>query len=94
MAVFSEAFLRLRQEFDQAEQKRAELIHEIRAGVRRQARQTGEQLAQHRRTRRAEFAAMRAGLRSKIQEQAAGTRQWLAALTADLRQAGTAFGRR
>ncbi len=41
MAVFSEAFLRLRQDFDQAHENREKLIHDIRDNVREMARQTG-----------------------------------------------------
>jgi hypothetical protein len=93
MAVFSEAFLRMRQDCDQGRENRANMIRQIRADVRELARQTGEQLALQRGTRRAEFTAMLQGLRGKIQAQAAETRQHLAEVAADLRHAGEVFGR-
>ena len=46
MAVFSEAFLRLRQDLDQSHESRQKLIEDIRANVREMARQTGNQLAE------------------------------------------------
>jgi len=91
--VFSEAFLRLRQDFDQGRENRADLMRQVRADVRELARQTGEQLASHRSTRRAQFTAMLEGLRGDIREQAAATRQQLAEVAADLRRGGEVFGR-
>ena len=41
MAVFSEAFLRLRQELDRSHESRQKLIEDIRGNVRDMARQTG-----------------------------------------------------
>ena len=71
MAVFSEAFLRLRQDFDQGHENRGKLIRDIRADVRELSRQTVSQIAEQSRTRRAAFAAMMGGLRDKIQQQVA-----------------------
>jgi hypothetical protein len=93
MAVFSEAFLRLRQDFDQGRENRANLLRQVRADVRELARQTGEQLALQRSNRQAEFTAMLQGLRGKVREQAAQTRQQLAEVAADLRRGGELFGR-
>jgi DNA anti-recombination protein RmuC len=93
MAVFSEAFLRLRQDLDQGHHNREQLMREIRANVRELAQQTGSRLAEEGRTRRAEFAAMMGGLRDKLRQQATQTRQQLAELAADLHHGGEAFGR-
>ena len=94
MAVFSEAFLRLRQDLDQAHENRRKLIDEIRANVREMARQNGDQLAQQGKNRRAEFTEMLGNLRGEIRRQADETRGQLAELAADLRQGGEVFGRR
>jgi Ser/Thr protein kinase RdoA (MazF antagonist) len=93
MAVFSEAFLRLRQDFDQGHENRGKLIRDIRADVRELSRQTVSQIAEQSRTRRAAFAAMMGGLRETIQQQATQTRQQLAELAADLHHGGEVFGR-
>ncbi len=93
MAVYSEAFLRQRQDLDQGHHNREQLVREIRANVRELARQAGSRLAEQSRTRRAEFAAMMGGLRDKIQQQATQTRQQLAELAADLHHGGEVFGR-
>jgi DNA anti-recombination protein RmuC len=94
MAVFSEAFLRLRQDLDQSHENRRKMIDDLRAHVRDMARQTGSQLAEQGRSRRAEFAAMIGELRGTIHQQAQETRKRLAELTDDLRQGGEVFGRR
>ncbi len=91
MAVFSEAFLRLRQDLDQSHESRQKLIADIRSNVRDMARQTGQQLVEQGRTRRAEFTTMIGDLRRKIGQQAAETRGQLADLAADLRQGGAIF---
>jgi DNA anti-recombination protein RmuC len=91
MAVFSEAFLRLRQDLDQSHESRQKLIADIRNNVRDMARQTGDQLAEQGRSRRADFTAMITELRRKIGQQAAETRGQLADLAADLRQGGAIF---
>ncbi len=46
MAVFSEAFLRLRQDLDRSHESRRKLMEDIRNNVREMARQTGNQLAE------------------------------------------------
>ncbi len=46
MAVFSDAFLRLRQDLDRSHESRRKLIQDIRANVRDMARQTTDQLAE------------------------------------------------
>ncbi len=94
MALFSEAFLRLRQDLDQSRQNRRKLIGQIRAEVREMACQTGGRLAEQGRTRRAEFAAMIQGLRGTIRQQAEQTRGQLVELAADLRHGGEVFGGR
>jgi hypothetical protein len=94
MALFSEAFLRLRQDLDQSRQNRRKLIGEIRAEVREMARQTGGRLAEQGQARRAEFAAMMQGLRGTIREHAEQTRGQLFELAADLRHGGEVFGGR
>jgi hypothetical protein len=94
MAVFSEAFQRLRQDCDQAHENREKLIRDIRTNVREMARQTGNQLNEQGTKRRAEFTAMIKDLRNTINEQAKHTRGQLAELAADLRQGGVVFGRR
>ncbi len=94
MAVFSDAFLRLRQDLDQSHENRQKLISDIRANVREMARQTGNQLLEHGRRRHADFTAMITELRGKIGQQAAQTRGQLADLAADLRHAGAVFSRR
>ena len=66
MAIFSDAFLRLRQDLDQAHENRQKLIHDIRANVREMARQTGNQLTEQGSNRRAEFTAMITDLRGTI----------------------------
>jgi DNA anti-recombination protein RmuC len=94
MAVFSDAFLRLRQDLDRSHESRQKLIQDIRANVRDMARQTNDQVAEQGKTRRAEFTAMITGLRGTLQQQAEQTRGQLADLSADLRQAGAIFGQR
>ncbi len=93
MAVFSETFLRLREDFDRGHENRENLIRALRADVCELARQTRSRLAAQRTTRQAEFAAMLKNLRGKVQEQAAATRQQLAEVAADLRRGGEVFGR-
>ena len=94
MAVFSDAFLRLRQDLDASHESRRKLIQDIRAGVRDMARQTTDQLTEQGHNRRAEFKAMITDLRGAIKQQAEQTRGQLADLTADLRQGGAVFGNR
>jgi hypothetical protein len=94
MAVFSDAFLRLRQDLDRSHESRQTLIQDIRDNVREMARQTTDQLTEQSKGRRAAFAAMITDLRGKIRLQAEQTRGQLAELTADLRQGGAVFGRR
>lgn len=94
MAVFSDAFFRLRQDFDLAHENRQKLIHDIRAGVREMTRQTGTQLTEQARTRRAEFTTLITDLRGQLKQQADQTRGQLAELSADLRRGGELFGRR
>jgi hypothetical protein len=94
MAVFSDAFLRLRQDLDQSHESRQKLIQDIRDDVRNMARQTADQLSEQGRSRRAEFKAMITDLRGTIKQQAEQTRGQLAELTADLRQGGAIFGHR
>ena len=94
MAVFSEVFLRLRQDLDESHDKRQTLIEDIRAQVRDMARQTRSQVTEQGRSRRAEFAAMITDLRGKLKQQAEQTRGQLAELAADLRHGGEVFGRR
>jgi len=91
MAAFSTTFSRLRQELDQAHENRQKLLHDIQAGVRAMARQTGEQLVEQGRNRLAQFAAMMTDLRCKLNEQANQTRSQLAALAADLHQGREIF---
>ena len=91
MAAFSTTFSRLRQDLDQAHENRQQLLHDIQAGVREMARQTGEQLAEQGRNRRAQFAAMMTDLRSKLNAEANQTRSQLAELAADLHQGGQIF---
>ena len=94
MAVFSETFLRLRQDFDQSHENRQKLLHGIRADVREMARQTGEQITEQAKQRHAEFTTLITDLRSKLKQQAAQTRGELDELAADLRRGGEIFGRR
>jgi hypothetical protein len=94
MAVFSDTFLRLRQDLDRSHESRQRLLEDIRANVRDMARQTADQLTEHGKNRRAEFTAMITDLRGKIKQQAEQTRGQLAELAADLRRGGAAFGRR
>ena len=94
MAVFSEAFLRLRQDLDQGHANRRKLLHDIRADVREMARETGNQLTEHGKKRQTEFTAMMTDLRANINRQAEQTRGQLAELAADLRRGGAVFGRR
>jgi len=94
MAVFSDAFLRLRQELDRAHENRQKLIHDIRVGVQEMALQTGCHLAEQSRTRHAEFTSLMTDLRGQLKQQADATRGQLAELSADLRRGGEVFGRR
>ena len=94
MAVFSEAFLRLRQELDQSHDDRRKLIEDIRNDVRELAEQTGNQIAQQSADRRQEFTTMIGELRGSIRQQAEQTRGELADLAADLRQGGAVFAQR
>ena len=94
MAVFSDAFLRLRQDLDRSHESRRKLIQDIRANVRDMARQTTDQLAEQGKSRRAEFTAMITDLRGTIKQQADQTRGQLADLSADLRQGGAVFANR
>ncbi len=94
MAVFSDAFSRLRENFDQAQAERQNLIRAVRADVQEMARRTGARLAEQSKNRRAEFAAMIELLRGTIKAQAQQTRGQLGELAADLRQGGGVFGRR
>ena len=91
MATFSEAFTRMRENFDQAHENRLNLIRDIRADVTEKAAQTASQLAQQAQQRQAEFAALMHDLRGKLHQQARQTRQQLADLSADLEQAGNVF---
>ena len=91
MAVFSEAFLRLRQEFDQSHENRRKLIQDIRTEVRQMAEQTGSLLADHGRNRQTQFAAMIKDLRHAVKAGADQTRDQLADLAADLSRGGDAF---
>ena len=88
MAVFSDAFVRLRQALDDGHVGQQKLLGDLRAEVRQLARQNGSRLAEQGRTRRAECAAMLEELRGKVQEQARRTRGQLADLSADLRHGG------
>ena len=63
MALFSEAFLRLRQDLDQCRESRCELIRQLRAEVQELARQNDNRIAEQGKTRRAEFATMIRDLR-------------------------------
>jgi hypothetical protein len=94
MAVFSDAFLRLRQDLDQGHESRQKLIRDVGEKVREMARQTGSQLAEQGARRRAEFPAMINDLRGRIEEQAEQTRSQLADLAADLRHGGEIFAGR
>jgi hypothetical protein len=94
MAIFSEAFLRLRQELDAAHDSRRKLIEDIQSDVRRLAHETQSQVAQQGDNRRAEFATMIRDLRGAIRRQADETRGQLAELAADLRQGGDVLRRR
>ena len=94
MAVFSDAFLRLRQDLDRSHEGRRKLIQDIRDNVRDLARQTADQISEQGKNRRAEFTAMITDLRGKIKQQAEQTRGQLAEMTADLRQGGAVFGNR
>lgn len=94
MAVFTDAFLRLRQDLDRSHDSRQKLIQDIRDSVRDMARQTADQLAEQGKSRHAEFMTMITDLRGKIKQQALQTRGQLAELTADLCQGGAAFGNR
>jgi hypothetical protein len=94
MAVFSDAFLRLRQDLDRSHESRQKLMQDIRDDVRDMARQTTDQLAEQGKSRRVEFTTMITDLRGKIRQQAEQTRRQLADLTADLRQAGAVFANR
>ena len=94
MAIFSDAFLRLRQDLDRSHESRQKLIQDIRANVRDMARQTTDQLTEQGQSRRAEFKAMITDLRGTIKQQAEQTRAQLAGLTTDLRQGGAVFGNR
>ena len=67
MAVFSDAFLRLRQDLDRSHESRRKLIQDIRDNVRDMARQTTDQLAEQGQSRRAEFTAMITDLRGADQ---------------------------
>ncbi|MGD0899343.1 MAG: hypothetical protein ABR915_16015 [Thermoguttaceae bacterium] len=94
MAVFSDAFVRLRQELDEGHESRQKLLRNLRAEVCELARKNGTRLAEQSKTRQAECSAMLKDLRGKLQEQARQTREQLASLAADLRQGGEVFGRR
>jgi hypothetical protein len=94
MAVFSEAFARLREDFDEARGNRHRLMGEIRSGIRQRAEETGREIAEQSRSRKTEFAAMLGGIRSRLNEQAEQTRERLSALARDLRQGGAVFTRR
>jgi phage host-nuclease inhibitor protein Gam len=78
MAVFSDAFLRLRQDFDRSHENRQKLIQDVRDNVRDMARQTADQLTEQGNSRRAEFTATMTDVRGKIKEQAEQTRGQLA----------------
>ena len=92
MALFSEAFLRLRQDLDQSRENRCELIRQLRVEVQELARQNDSRIAEQGKTRRAEFATMIRDLRGTIRQQADQTRGQLAELAADLRHGGEIFG--
>lgn len=92
MAVFSDAFLRLRQDLDQCHDSRQKLTQDIRDSVREMAQETAELLAEQRSRRHADFTAMITDIRGQIKQQAAETRGQLAELAADLHQGGAIFG--
>jgi hypothetical protein len=94
MAVFSDAFVRLRQALDDGHKSRQKLLCDLGAEARELARQSGSRLAEQGAIRRTEFAAMLKDLRGKIQEQARQVRGQLAELAADLRQGGQVFHQR
>ena len=94
MAVFSDAFVRLRQDLDRSHESRQKLLQDIRENVRDLARQTTDQLTQQGQSRRAEFTAMITDLRGAIKAQAEQTRGSLAELAADLGRGGAVFGNR
>ncbi|MGA2616722.1 MAG: hypothetical protein ABSF26_03875 [Thermoguttaceae bacterium] len=94
MTVFSDAFVRLRQELDQSHESRRKLLEDIRHDVREMARQTTSRLTAEGSQRRTEFTAMIDDLRGKINQQAEQTRGQLAGLAADLHQGGAVFSRR
>lgn len=94
MAVFSDAFLHLRQDLDQGHESRQKLIRDIGRDVREAARQTGDRLAEQGACRRAEFAAMMDDLRTKVRQQAQQTRSQLADMAADLHRGGETFRHR
>jgi len=93
MAAFTESFYRLRQDCDRSQQRRQQLIDDIRADVAAKAQQTAAQLTAQSQQRRAEFTAMMASLKDTLGAQAARTRQQLADLAADLRKGGAVFHR-
>ena len=94
MAIFSDTFLRLRQDLDRSHENRQTLIQDIRTNVRDMAQQTTNQLTEQGRSRRMEFTAMITDLRGQIKQQAKQTRKQLAELSADLRQGGAVFANR
>ena len=94
MATFTEAFTRLREDFDQGHESRLKLLHDIRAEVQRNAAQLGSQLAEQAKHRHAEFTASLRDLRGTVRRQAEQTRRELADLAADLHQGGATLNRR
>jgi hypothetical protein len=94
MAVFSDAFVRLRQALDDGHKSRQKLLCDLGAEARELARQSRSRLTEQGATRRTEFAAMLKDLRGKIQEQARQTRGQLADLAADLRHGGEVLRQR
>jgi ABC-type Zn2+ transport system substrate-binding protein/surface adhesin len=94
MAVFSDAFVRLRQALDEGHKSRQKLLCDLGAEARELARESESRLAQQGATRRSAFAAMLEDLRGQIQEQARQVRGQLAELSADLRQGGRVFQQR
>lgn len=94
MAGLSEAFTRMRHDFDRARQDRMEMIEDWRSEANQRAVQMSRQLAEQAGTRMARFAASFQALRSENQRQAEQTKRRLAEFAADLRQGGEAFRRR
>jgi hypothetical protein len=91
MSSFTDAFVRLRHQFDEAREGRRQLVRQIQTEGREKAAQLAATLAEQSQNRRTQFAAWLGSLQAEVKHQAEATRGCLANLAADLHRGGSIF---